>query len=994
MSHRAPFLAPLLSLIVLFGTACGETEELGTGGRSPESETVGATDASLRAAIIHLTQLEASDSHSVRTELGPGGEAELRATTNTFEARFDAGGISVGSTAQDLDTGSLSLTRVGCSGSLAEVSPAVPNANANRVTYERHAGSITFEEWFLAGPLGIEQGFVIDEAPACLATSAKLVLELDVSGFDAQLEGDSIALLSAAGSFRYGELFASDASGRELPSRLAINDGRIELHIDATGATLPIEIDPLLATQVQKFWPGDVAEDDWFGREVAISGDTAVISSMNDDDAGTSSGSVYVYVRSGSVWTQQQKLVSSLPGVNGLFGFSLALSGDTALIGAVAESSPGVSSAGAAYVFVRSGSVWSLEQRLVASDGALADQFGYSVALEGDTAVVGAPTSDPVVAGAGSAYVFVRSGTVWGLQQKLVAADPAQGDQLATSVALSGDSVILGAPSATIAPFFDAGAAYIFTRSGSTWTQQQKITSSDITYSDDFGRSVAIDGDTAFVCALSDDNPVFATDGGSVYVFTRSGGAWTQAQKLFPTDAQANMQFGWSMQFQGDRGIVGAYREGTGIVSQAGAAYTFLRSGSVWTQQQKVITADRALGDWFGFGVALDGDTAMVGAYPDDVPGVSDAGSVYAFSLQLTGPACTLPSECPSGFCVDGVCCNTACGGGVANDCQACSAALGATADGICTLLTAATCNDGDACTQADTCQAGVCVGASPVVCGASDQCHDVGTCNPATGICSDPTKADGAACSDGDACTQSDTCQAGVCTGDSPVVCAASDQCHDVGVCDPASGACSNPQKADGVACDDGDACSQTDTCQAGACTGISPVICTASDQCHGVGVCNPASGACSEPTKEDGSACDDGDACSQTDTCQAGACTGGEPVACAALDACHDAGVCDGAMGECSNPVKDDGAPCPGGSCVRGECVADPVGGAGGDGGAGGEPPAPVGGSGEGGDGAGPPPAEEGCDCRVAGDPYSGRGWVVLLGIAVVLGRIWRRR
>lgn len=204
--------------------------------------------------------------------------------------------------------------------------------------------------------------------------------------------------------------------------------------------------------------------------------------------------------------------------------------------------------------------------------------------------------------------------------------------------------------------------------------------------------------------------------------------------------------------------------------------------------------------------------------------------------------------------------------------------------------------------------------------------------------------------------------------------------------------GACSNPEKADGAACDDGDACSQTDTCQTGVCTGESPVVCSASDQCHDAGVCDPLSGACSNPEKADGSVCDDGDACSQTDTCQAGACTGGEAVVCAALDDCHDAGECDGATGECSNPEKRDGAPCPGGSCVQGECVPEPVGGAGGDGGAGGEPPVPVGGSGEGGQGAEPPPAEEGCDCRTVGDRSAGSGWLALLGVAAVVAR--RRR
>src|SRR5207302_1415477 len=159
----------------------------------------------------------------------------------------------------------------------------------------------------------------------------------------------------------------------------------------------------------------------------------------------------------------------------------------------------------------------------------------------------------------------------------------------------------------------------------------------------------------------------------------------------------------------------------------------------------------------------------------------------------------------------------------------------------------------------------------------------------PASGACSTPDKAYGAACSDGNACTQTDTCQAGACVGAHPVVCAALDQCHVAGICDPASGTCSNPDKLDGTACNDGSACTPSDSCQAGVCTGANPVVCAALDQCHVAGVCDPANGICSNPPKPNGSACTDGDACTQTDTCQAGACVGANPVVCAALDQCH---------------------------------------------------------------------------------------------------------
>src|SRR2546425_4595373 len=178
-----------------------------------------------------------------------------------------------------------------------------------------------------------------------------------------------------------------------------------------------------------------------------------------------------------------------------------------------------------------------------------------------------------------------------------------------------------------------------------------------------------------------------------------------------------------------------------------------------------------------------------------------------------------------------------------------------------------------------------VCTGGNPVTCTAGDQCHDVGTCDPSTGQCSNPAKANGTACSDGNTCTQIDTCQAGVCTGSNPVVCTASDQCHVAGTCDPATGTCSKPNASDGTARSDGNACTLGDTCRAGSCQPGTPKVCTASDQCHDAGTCNPTtdqchnpgtcdsgSGVCSNPAKPNGASCSDSNACTLGDTCQNG--------------------------------------------------------------------------------------------------------------------------
>ncbi len=182
-------------------------------------------------------------------------------------------------------------------------------------------------------------------------------------------------------------------------------------------------------------------------------------------------------------------------------------------------------------------------------------------------------------------------------------------------------------------------------------------------------------------------------------------------------------------------------------------------------------------------------------------------------SAELFGPVqgdpCTSQGECTSGTCVDGFCCDQACDAG---PCDACSVAAGADVNGVCKLLTGPACNDGDACSQTDTCQAGVCTGSGFVVCPQPAICHAQGACDPATGTCSSPAQSDGAACDDSSACSQLDTCQAGACIGASPVICAASDDCHDAGVCDPATGQCSSPIKPDGSACPGG-------SCSGGVC-------------------------------------------------------------------------------------------------------------------------------------------------------------------------------
>jgi hypothetical protein len=427
-------------------------------------------------------------------------------------------------------------------------------------------------------------------------------------------------------------------------------------------------------TQQAKLVASDGAAGDLFGDSVAISGNTAIVGSPLDDDSGSNSGSAYVFVRNGSTWTQQAKLVASDGAAGDLFGNFVAISGNTVIIGASGNDDAG-SNSGSAYVFVRNGSTWTQQAKLLASDGAAGDLFGDSVAISGNTAIVGSPLDDDSGSASGSAYVFVRNGSMWSQQAKLRASDGAEGDFFGVPVAINGDTAVVGSrlddDSGT-----NSGSAYVFVRAGSTWTQQAKLLASDGAANDEFGFAVAIDGDTAIVGAsggdfaevfqrigpvwIGPDQKILAGDGaaddafgfdvaidgnlaivgsafdddsgtfsGSAYIFVRTGSTWTQQAKLAASDDSAGDQFGFAVAISGGRAIVGAPgNDDAG--SNSGSAYIFFTNGSIWIQQAKLVASDDAADDQFGFDVAISGDTAIVGANRDDDAG-SDSGSAYVF---------------------------------------------------------------------------------------------------------------------------------------------------------------------------------------------------------------------------------------------------------------------------------------------------------------------------------------------------------------------------
>src|SRR6266542_4492792 len=315
-------------------------------------------------------------------------------------------------------------------------------------------------EWYHNTAAGLEQGFTIESAPGERRDGERLRVALALEGelrAEAVDGGQALEFTDDAGrrALRYDHLVVRDGAGRELAARMTAPEdgGEVWLEVDDREAVWPVTIDPTF-TQHQKLEASDPAAFDGFGFSVAISGETVVVGAPGDD----SRGSAYVFARNGGVWSQQQKLLASDAAAGDAFGESVAISGETVVVG-----SGGGGVGGSAYVFARSSGVWSQQQKLRASDAAVADSFGASVAISGETVVVGA-IGDDGAAGRdqGSAYVFARSGGVWSQQQKLEASDAALGDQFGFSVAVSGGTVVVGAHDDSGAAGRLQGSAYVF----------------------------------------------------------------------------------------------------------------------------------------------------------------------------------------------------------------------------------------------------------------------------------------------------------------------------------------------------------------------------------------------------------------------------------------------------------------------------------------------------------------------------------------------------
>ncbi len=764
--------------------------------------------------------------------------------------------------------------------------------------------------FWAAVPGGLEEWLLLD---AGVAHAGEVVARWDIEGGALRQQGEAVEIADEAGipRIRVTAPAAWAPGGRAVHATLAVRGEAIELSVDAGGE--PVLVDPLWVATASM-----VAPRASFGSVVLQSGKVMAIGGAN--------GAVYhktveIYDPATATWAAAAPM--SAPRAS--FTTTLLANGKVLVAGGF----DGSKILGAAELYDPATNVWA------GAGAMISPRRTHAAALLATSKVltVGGESSVGTLA---SADLYDPATNTWAATGALAAAR-----RLHTATVLGNGKVLVtggnGAAATSLA------TTELYTAATGTWAAGGSMNGAREDHS----------------ATLLANGKVLAAAGNNW--FTPVNGQILKTTELY--DPVANTWAGAAVMGQFRQAHTATLLANGAVLITGGSPLTasvefYDPTGNTWTAAGALITA-RASHQ----AVPLPAGRALIF-------GGQGAASALA-TAEIYGPGangtpCALPGECLSGICADAVCCNAICNG----LCQACTAAKkGAGADGTCgsiivgqdpdnecAMQAAATCgttgacsgagacqlyangtacNDANACTQTDTCQNGACTGNNPVICPAPDQCHNAGVCNAATGVCSNPNKADGTACNDGNACTQTDTCQAGVCTGANPVVCPAPDQCHNAGVCNAATGVCSNPAKVNGTACNDGSACTQTDTCQAGVCTGANAVICPAPDQCHNAGVCNAATGVCSNPSKANGTACNDGNGCTQTDTCQAGVCTGANPVVCAALDQCHTAGVCAAATGLCSNPLKANGTACNDGSactqtdtCQAGACTgANPV-------------------------------------------------------------------
>jgi RHS repeat-associated protein len=498
------------------------------------------------------------------------------------------------------------------------------------------------KESFRSTGSGVEQSFYVPHRSG----TGRLTIDVPVSGLSAvKGGGGAIDLRDTQGEVRatYSGLRVTEAVGQVVAASMRpIAHGQaIAIQVDDAGARYPLTVDPTW-TEVTELAAPDGSADDHFGISVAVSGSTAVVGSDDTVNGNVDQGAAYVFSLSGGTWSETAELTAPDGAAGDGFGASTAVSGSTIIVSAPGHTVNGNLDQGAAYIFSLSGGTWSETAELTAPDEMAYHRFGISVAVSGSTAVVGSYDTVNGNADQGAAYVFSLNGGTWSETAELTAPDGAAEDFFGASTAVSGSTIIVSAPDHTVNGNLDQGAAYVFSLNGGTWSETAELTAPDGAADDQFGDSVAVSGTTAIVGAAA-----HTVDGrayqGAAYVFSLSGGTWSEAAELTAPDGAADDVFGDSVAVSGTTAIVGADGHTVNGNLDQGAAYIFSLSGGTWSETAELTAPDGAAGDFFGDSVAVSGTTAVGGAPYHTVDGNKWQGSVYVFSSIQAAPEDVAP---------------------------------------------------------------------------------------------------------------------------------------------------------------------------------------------------------------------------------------------------------------------------------------------------------------------------------------------------------------
>ncbi len=427
---------------------------------------------------------------------------------------------------------------------------------------------------------------------------------------------------------------ARDCNSNGIDDAADITDGTSE---DCDSNDIPDECQLDSFTNFGTLTQSDADAGDLFGNAVAARGDLLVVGARSDDEAAENAGAAYVFRLDAGVWTEEAKLTASDGAAADEFGYSVAVDDDVVVVGARRVDSGTLTNAGAAYVYRYSGGTWTEEDKLTAAVPAASDELGYSVAVSGDVAAVSAHLDDDEGSGAGAVYLFRHDDDAWSEEIQLTASDAAATDQFGRAVALCGDWLAAGSPNEDDGGS-NAGAVYLFSFDGVDWAEEDKLLASDAGAGDAFGSSVAIFDDVLVAGGPLEDTG--GVNSGAAYVFRNDAGAWDEEQKIAPEAPDSEAEFGNAVAVFGDLIAAGAHHD----IDDNGAVYVFGFSGSAWSELGKQSTDDGGSASLLGTSVAVLGNGVLGGALEGDGAGV-DSGAVHTASL-LDCNANDVPDSC------------------------------------------------------------------------------------------------------------------------------------------------------------------------------------------------------------------------------------------------------------------------------------------------------------------------------------------------------------